>query len=54
MPDISADAMYENAAEKGTIDAIPEIPRSHRLVAKVASFCAAGLSRQVIHRKKET
>lgn len=27
MPDISANAMYENAAEKGTIDTIPEIPR---------------------------
>lgn len=26
MPDISADAMYENAEEKGTIDTIPEIP----------------------------
>ena len=26
MPDISADTMYENAAEKGTIDTIPEIP----------------------------
>lgn len=26
MPDISANAMYENATEKGTIDTIPEIP----------------------------
>lgn len=26
MPDIGADTMYENAAEKGTIDTIPEIP----------------------------
>lgn len=26
MPDIGADAMYENATEKGTIDTIPEIP----------------------------
>lgn len=26
MPDISADTMYENASEKGTIDTIPEIP----------------------------
>lgn len=26
MPDIGADAMYANATEKGTIDAIPEIP----------------------------
>lgn len=26
MPDISADTMYENAIEKGTIDTIPEIP----------------------------
>lgn len=26
MPDISADAMYENAMEKGSIDTIPEIP----------------------------
>ncbi len=26
MPDISADAMYEYASEKGTIDTIPEIP----------------------------
>lgn len=26
MPDIGADTMYENATEKGTIDAIPEIP----------------------------
>ena len=26
MPDISANAMYENASEKGTIDTIPEIP----------------------------
>ena len=26
MPDIGADAMYENASEKGTIDTIPEIP----------------------------
>ena len=26
MPDIDADAMYYNAAEKGTIDTIPEIP----------------------------
>lgn len=26
MPDISADAMYYNATEKGTIDTIPEIP----------------------------
>lgn len=27
MPDISANTMYENATEKGTIDTIPEIPR---------------------------
>lgn len=26
MPDIGADAMYDNATEKGTIDTIPEIP----------------------------
>lgn len=26
MPDIGADTMYENAAEKGTIDTIPEVP----------------------------
>lgn len=26
MPDIGADAMYEYASEKGTIDTIPEIP----------------------------
>lgn len=26
MPDISANAMFENASEKGTIDTIPEIP----------------------------
>ena len=26
MPDIDANTMYENAAEKGTIDSIPEIP----------------------------
>jgi len=26
MPDIGADAMFENATEKGTIDTIPEIP----------------------------
>ncbi len=26
MPDIGADAMYESASEKGTIDTIPEIP----------------------------
>ena len=26
MPDISADAMYENAEEKGTIETVPEIP----------------------------
>ncbi len=26
MPDLGADAMYENATEKGTIDTIPEIP----------------------------
>ena len=26
MPDIDADAMYENALEKGTIDTLPEIP----------------------------
>lgn len=26
MPDIGADTMYKNAAEKGTIDTIPEIP----------------------------
>lgn len=26
MPDINANTMYENAAEKGTIDTIPEIP----------------------------
>lgn len=26
MPDISANAMYENATEKGTIDTIPEVP----------------------------
>ena len=26
MPDISADTMYVNAEEKGTIDTIPEIP----------------------------
>lgn len=26
MPDISADAMFENTAEKGSIDTIPELP----------------------------
>ena len=26
MPDISADQMYDNATEKGSIDTIPEIP----------------------------